>query len=225
MSELSSRLAKLSPAQRRLLQQRMEEKQRDAGLAEPVAIVGMACRFPGAANLDAYWRLISDGIHAISEIPPDRWAADEFYDSQPDATGKTAVRWGGFLDRVDQFDPRFFGITPRWTGELTQILFIHMVFLGIPMAFRKRMHVTIEFFVGLLPANVKSRFDRVIDLVIIGFLTAVTVSTIQMMSGRLGQTLTPGLKLPRLVIYIAIPICTVLLGIEIIRRFLDKDYS
>jgi TRAP-type C4-dicarboxylate transport system permease small subunit len=119
----------------------------------------------------------------------------------------------------------FFGITPRWTGELTQILFIHMVFLGIPMAFRKRMHVTIEFFVSLLPATFKSWLDRFIDLVIIGFLTAVTVSTVHMMSGRLGQTLTPGLKLPRLMIYVAVPICTVLLGIEIVRRFFDKDYS
>ncbi|PIE33846.1 hypothetical protein CSA56_10055 [candidate division KSB3 bacterium] len=118
----------------------------------------------------------------------------------------------------------FFGITPRWTGELTQILFIHMVFLGIPMAFRKRMHVTIEFFVGLLPARFKSWLDRFIDLVIIGFLAAVTVSTIHMMSGRLGQTLTPGLKVPRLAIYIAVPICTVLLAIEVIRCFLDKEY-
>ncbi len=119
----------------------------------------------------------------------------------------------------------FFGITPRWTGELTQILFIHMVFLGIPIAFRKRMHVTIEFFVSLVPAKVKAWGDRSIDLIILGFMTAVSVSTISMMSGRLGQTLTPGLKLPRLAIYIAIPICTLLLGIEIIRRFLDKDYS
>jgi TRAP-type C4-dicarboxylate transport system permease small subunit len=119
----------------------------------------------------------------------------------------------------------FLGITPRWTGELTQILFIHMIFLGIPMAFRKRMHVTIGFFVGLLPAKFKSWLDHFIDLVIIGFLTAVTVSTVQMMSGRLGQTLTPGLKLPRVVIYVAVPICTVLLVIEVFRRFLDKDYS
>jgi TRAP-type C4-dicarboxylate transport system permease small subunit len=56
-------------------------------------------------------------------------------------------------------------------------------------------------------------------------MTAVSVATISMMSGRLGQTLTPGLKLPRLFIYIAVPICTLLLGIEIVRRFLDKDYS
>ncbi len=119
----------------------------------------------------------------------------------------------------------FFGITPRWTGELTQILFIHMVFLGIPIAFRKRMHVTIDFFVGLVPPNVKAWGERVIDLIVLGFMTAVSVATISMMSGRLGETLTPGLKLPRLFIYIAVPICTLLLGIEIVRRFLDKDYS
>ena len=119
----------------------------------------------------------------------------------------------------------FFGITPRWTGELTQILFIHMVFLGIPIAFRKRMHVTIDFFVGLVPPKVKAWGERVIDLLVLGFMTTISVATIAMMGGRLGKTLTPGLKLPRLFIYIAVPICTVLLGIEVIRRFLDKDYS
>ncbi len=118
----------------------------------------------------------------------------------------------------------FWGITFRWTAELTQILFIHMVFLGIPIAYRKRMHVTIEFFTGFLPAHIKKWLERGIDLIVIGFLSAIMVSTIQMMSGRLGETLTPGLKLPRWVIYVAIPIFTVLMIIEVLRRFLDQEY-
>jgi acyl transferase domain-containing protein/pimeloyl-ACP methyl ester carboxylesterase len=73
----------------------------------------MGCRLPAAPNLQAYWRLLSEGQDAIREVPADRWDVDAFYDADPQATGKTYCRWGGFLDGVDQFDPAFFGITPR----------------------------------------------------------------------------------------------------------------
>ncbi|MGA2031843.1 MAG: SDR family NAD(P)-dependent oxidoreductase, partial [Thermoguttaceae bacterium] len=110
MSEFRQRLANLSPAKRQLLEQRLRQS---AEAAEPIAIVGMACRFPGAADLDAYWRLILDGREATGEIPPSRWNADEFYDASGELSGKMSSRWGGFVDDVDQFDPLFFGITPR----------------------------------------------------------------------------------------------------------------
>ncbi|PZU99205.1 MAG: non-ribosomal peptide synthetase, partial [Leptolyngbya sp.] len=87
--------------------------QRKRGLPEPIAIVGMACRLPAAPNLQAYWRLLTEGQEAIREVPGDRWDVDAFYDADPQATGKTYCRWGGFLTEVDQFDPAFFGITPR----------------------------------------------------------------------------------------------------------------
>jgi acyl transferase domain-containing protein len=81
---------------------------------EPIAIVGMACRFPGDAdNPEAYWRLLSQGIDAISEVPADRWDIDEYYDPDPQAPGKTSTRWGGFLRRIDGFDPHFFGVSLR----------------------------------------------------------------------------------------------------------------
>ncbi|MDI1443198.1 type I polyketide synthase [Polyangium sp. 6x1] len=80
---------------------------------EPIAIVGMACRFPKAPDLDAFWRLLRDGIDAITEVPRDRWDAAELYDPDNNATGKINTRWGGFLDHVDTFDPQFFGISPR----------------------------------------------------------------------------------------------------------------
>ena len=81
---------------------------------EPIAIIGMACRFPGSvSNAEDYWRLLSNGSDAITEIPHDRWNIDSFYDPNPDAAGKILTRWGGFLDQVDQFDPQFFGISPR----------------------------------------------------------------------------------------------------------------
>ena len=80
---------------------------------EPIAIVGMGCRFPGGANPGEYWRLLRDGVDAISEIPPERWDVDAFYDPDPEAPGKMYTRHGGFLDGIEEFDCRFFGITPQ----------------------------------------------------------------------------------------------------------------
>ena len=80
---------------------------------EPVAIIGMGCRLPGANNPESFWHLLSEGIDAITEVPPDRWDLDEFYDPEPATPGKMITRYGGFLDQVDQFDPNFFGISPR----------------------------------------------------------------------------------------------------------------
>ncbi|MGV0851824.1 type I polyketide synthase [Mycolicibacterium phlei] len=80
---------------------------------DPIAIVAVSCRFPGAPNPEAFWDLLSGGVDAIREIPEDRFDIDEFYDPDPDAAGKTYTRYGGFLDGIDGFDPEFFGISPR----------------------------------------------------------------------------------------------------------------
>ncbi len=80
---------------------------------EPIAIVGIGCRFPMAENADAFWRLLSSGMDAISEVPPNRWDPEAFYSPDPDEPGKMITRHGGFLSDVDQFDPHFFGISPR----------------------------------------------------------------------------------------------------------------
>ncbi|WP_456320007.1 type I polyketide synthase [Phytohabitans suffuscus] len=82
---------------------------------EPIAIVGMACRFPGGvASPDDLWRLLRDGVDAISEFPPDRgWDAGAIYDPDPDHPGTSYTVRGGFLDRAGDFDAGFFGISPR----------------------------------------------------------------------------------------------------------------
>jgi len=85
----------------------------EIGGAEPIAIVGIGCRFPGAAGLEEFWTLLRDGVDAITEIPRDRWDVDAFYDPLPGTTGKMSTRWGGFLPGIDRFDPHFFGISPR----------------------------------------------------------------------------------------------------------------
>ena len=85
----------------------------------PIAIVGVGCRYPGGADsLDALWRIVRDGIDAVSEIPADRWNVDEHYDPDPTAPGKMVTRRGGFLRDIDQFDPLFFGIAPREAATL-----------------------------------------------------------------------------------------------------------
>jgi myxalamid-type polyketide synthase MxaB len=82
--------------------------------SEPIAVVGMGCRFPGGADSpDAFWRLLRDGVDAITEVPADRWDVDAFYDADPEKPGKTYSRWGGFLGPVDRFDAGFFGVAPR----------------------------------------------------------------------------------------------------------------
>jgi acyl transferase domain-containing protein/acyl carrier protein len=80
---------------------------------EPIAIIGMGCRFPGDANdPESFWNLLQNGVDAVSDIPPERWNMEELYDPNPDLPGKMYVRRLGLLKDVDKFDAQFFGISP-----------------------------------------------------------------------------------------------------------------
>ncbi|MCP4262402.1 MAG: SDR family NAD(P)-dependent oxidoreductase [Planctomycetes bacterium] len=87
---------------------------------EPIAIIGIGCRFPGGANNpDAYWQLLHNKVDAISEVPPDRWENNAYYDSDWKKQGKINTKRSGFLDtRVYDFDPEFFGISPKETLQI-----------------------------------------------------------------------------------------------------------
>ncbi|MGW0769005.1 type I polyketide synthase [Streptomyces sp. NPDC002676] len=94
------------------LQRQVEEYER--ARSEPIAIVGVGCRFPGGVtDTDTYWQLLTSGVDAIRDIPADRWDNDAFYDEEPGKPGTINTRSGGFLDRIDQFDHEFFGISRR----------------------------------------------------------------------------------------------------------------
>jgi acyl transferase domain-containing protein/acyl carrier protein/SAM-dependent methyltransferase len=109
--------AQLSPLKRALLalqdlRGRLETV--EGAKREPIAIVGMGCRFPGGAGSPAaFWQLLCEGRDAIVEVPAERWDLNAFYDPDPQAPGRMYSRYGGFVDGIDQFDPAFFGISPR----------------------------------------------------------------------------------------------------------------
>lgn len=95
-------------------------EQAEHSLHEPVAIVGIGCRFPGGASGPSrFWEMLHAGRDVIREVPADRWNIEEYYNPDPDVPGRMYSRHGGFLDESPQeFDARFFGISPREAESL-----------------------------------------------------------------------------------------------------------
>jgi acyl transferase domain-containing protein/acyl carrier protein len=81
-------------------------------IAEKIAIVGMSGRYPGADNLEQFWRNLVEGRNSIREIPPSRWDVSAYYDPTPGKPGKVYCKWLGMLDGAEEFDPMFFQISP-----------------------------------------------------------------------------------------------------------------
>ncbi|NET12707.1 MAG: type I polyketide synthase, partial [Okeania sp. SIO1H6] len=107
----------LSPLQRAFVTIKELRSRLDAletATTEPIAIIGMGCRFPGGTNdPESFWQILRDGVDTIQEVPSDRWNVDAYYDSTPETPGKTYTRQGGFLSKIDEFDAEFFGLHPR----------------------------------------------------------------------------------------------------------------
>ena len=118
MTDLASLAARLSPKARELLVRELTRTGTpgpiDPAGAQPIAVIGMGCRLPGdIVGPESYWDFLVRGGDGISEVPADRWDADEFYDPDPSAPGRMTTKWGGFISDVAGFDAEFFGISPR----------------------------------------------------------------------------------------------------------------
>jgi acyl transferase domain-containing protein len=122
MSHSAEQSQSLSPIKRALMALEDMQAKLDAieyAKREPIAIIGIGCRFPGgAAGPVAFWQLLRNGVDAITEVPKHRWDIESYYDPNPDAPGKMYIREGGFLGPVDDFNPQFFGISAREAKSL-----------------------------------------------------------------------------------------------------------
>lgn len=98
------------------LSARLESSRRQSD--EPVAVIGLACRIPGAPDAAAFWELLRDGVDAVRPIPADRWDSAAFHHPDPAHRGTMCTREGGFLEALDRFDAAFFGIAPREAAEI-----------------------------------------------------------------------------------------------------------
>ncbi|MBX3611469.1 MAG: type I polyketide synthase [Hydrogenophaga sp.] len=127
----SPSLGGLSAVKLALMAQQVRAQSEAVLKADPVAIVGMGCRFPGGADTpEAFWDLLANGVDAVRAVPPDRWDAKSLYDPDPSAPAKAVTQWGGFLDRIDGFDAAYFNILPREAERMDPQ---HRLFLEVAM--------------------------------------------------------------------------------------------
>nr|VFJ43001.1 MAG: Acyl transferase domain-containing protein [Candidatus Kentron sp. DK] len=122
MTDLDKKVEKSSPLRRAMFALEKMQAKLDAmesARTEPVAIIGMGCRLPGGGdNPDGYWQLLRDGVDAVTEMTPERWDIDAWFDPDPNAPQKTRTRHGSFLPEIDRFDPQFFGISSREAKDM-----------------------------------------------------------------------------------------------------------
>ena len=201
MTDFSERIANLSPKRLALLvlelQKRLESEEQRRH--EPIAIVGMGCRFPGAANPACFWELLRDGRDAIVDVPPERWDAAAYYDPTPGVPGKMYTRRGGFLRGIERFDAAFFGISPREAVSLDpqQRLLLEVTWEALEnagIAPDSLMGSATGVFVGACHMDYLELFD---DLSLVDAYVA-TGSSLSLASGRLSYLL--GLQGPSLTV-------------------------
>ncbi len=89
------------------------EKSLNDVLNEPIAIVGLSGRYPESMNIGEFWSNLRDGKDCVTEVPKERWDWNAFYSQDKTSPGAHSSKWGGFISGVDEFDPRFFNISPR----------------------------------------------------------------------------------------------------------------
>jgi acyl transferase domain-containing protein len=154
--------------------QEIERLQRKLGrleqqLHEPVAVVGLGCRFAGANSPDDLWRRLLDGADGVRDVPSDRWDVERYFDADPDAAGRIYCRAGSFLDDIASFDASFFGISAREAAMLDpqQRMLLEVVWeaverAGIPASVLKG--TATGMFVGVMHQDYAHRFRGAADV-------------------------------------------------------------
>ncbi|MEH2042826.1 type I polyketide synthase [Nostoc sp.] len=169
---------------------------------EPIAIIGMGCRFPGADNPEAFWQLLRNGVDAITEVPADRWDIEKFYDPDPDAPGKVCTSKGGFLTQVDGFNPEFFGISAREAASIDpqQRLLLEVGWEALENATQAPEHLynsSTGVFIGIYLNDYSKVMSSVGDSTQIDAFSAIG-NSLSVAAGRLSYIL--GLKGPSMAI-------------------------
>ncbi|MFN8488410.1 MAG: SDR family NAD(P)-dependent oxidoreductase [Caldilineaceae bacterium] len=178
-----------------------QERQHASGMDEPIAVISMACRFPGANTPEAFWDLLCAGVDRVQEIPPVRWNIDDYYDPQRPTPGKMYMREAAFIDQVDQFDPLFFGIAPR---EATGMDPHHRLLLEISWeAFERAglaQHTLIDSPTGVFVGIGESSYGGLSNIQDLAYMDthAATSGGPSIAAGRLAYTL--GLQGPTLAV-------------------------
>jgi microcystin synthetase protein McyG len=115
MNDFLDQISGLSPRRLALLAVKLKKQLDNARLMseEPIAVVGVGCRFPSATGPEAFWDMLQNGRDGIREVPAVRWPINDYFDPDPETPGMMSARSCGFLDEIDKFDPSFFGIAPR----------------------------------------------------------------------------------------------------------------
>lgn len=110
--------------------------QKQSSQVQDIAIIGMACKVPGANNLSEYWNLLKEGRCAIGDVPNSRWSPEDYFDPTGQTTHSTYCKQGGFLKNPFDFDPLFFGISPREAKAMDpqQRLFLKMAWATLQQA-------------------------------------------------------------------------------------------
>ena len=121
MTDFRERIEKLSPRRLTLLalelQSRLEALEREK--TDPIAVIGIGCRIPQAGRgAGSFWKMLTAGADAVSQVPGDRWDASAWYDSDPDSAGHSSTTWGSFLSDIDRFDAQFFHISAREAASM-----------------------------------------------------------------------------------------------------------
>ncbi|MFI8356847.1 SDR family NAD(P)-dependent oxidoreductase [Streptomyces cyaneofuscatus] len=107
------RLAELRGAQQQPTPQPGASHRDGSPAGQRIAVIGLSTRYAGAGSPDALWRLLAEGECAVTEVPPERWRPEDYYDPDPRTPGRTNSRWGAFVKDVAAFDPLFFHLSGR----------------------------------------------------------------------------------------------------------------